>query len=105
VGKGHPGVPGKRFIGAIVSYAPGGKTPAHCHAPTRFVSGYVLSGAIRSQVDDGPVRVVRAGESWTEKPGALHRLNENTSATVPAKLLAVFVVDTAEKDLTTFDRN
>ena len=45
----------------------------------------------------------RAGESWYENPGSHHRVSRNASATEPAKLLAVFVVDTDEKTLTTPD--
>ncbi len=97
-------IPGKSLVGVVVSYAPGGKTPAHRHAGSAFVTGYVLSGAIHSQVDDGPVQVFQTGESWTEKPGAHHRLSENASTTEPARLLAIFVVDTRDKELTMFDQ-
>jgi quercetin dioxygenase-like cupin family protein len=34
-------------------------------------------------------------------PGDRHTLDENASKTAPAKLLAVFVVDTDEKELLT----
>lgn len=96
-----PNVPGKSLVGVIVEYAPGGKTPPHRHARSAFVVGYVLSGAIRSQVDGGPVQVFNAGESWSETPGARHDVSENASATEPAKLLAIFVVDTEDRELTT----
>jgi quercetin dioxygenase-like cupin family protein len=99
-----PNIPGKSIVAVTVEYAPGGKTPAHHHAGSAFVTAYVLSGAIRSQVDDGPVQVFHAGESWSEKPGARHAISENASATEPAKLLAVFVVDTNDKELTTIDK-
>lgn len=98
-----PNVPGKSLVGAVVTYAPGGKTPSHRHAKSAFIVGYVLSGAIRSQVDDGEATVFRAGESFREAPGAHHRVSENASATEPATLLAIFVVDTDEKELTTID--
>jgi quercetin dioxygenase-like cupin family protein len=64
----------------------------------------VLSGAIRSQVDDGPVTVYKAGEHFTETPGAHHRVSENASDTEPAKLLAIFVVDSADNPLTVPDK-
>src|SRR3982751_5137782 len=76
-----PSIPGKSVIAVIVDYDPGGKTPAHHHAKSAFVTGYVLSGQIRSQVDDGPVQVFKAGESFSEKPGARHLVSENASAT------------------------
>lgn len=99
-----PNIPGKSIVGVVVSYPPGGKTPPHHHAASAFITGYVLSGSIRSQVDDGPVKVFQAGESFFEKPGAHHRISENASTTEPAKLLAIFVVDTSDTQLTTIDR-
>ena len=52
-------------------------------------------------MNDGPKRIYRAGESFFEEPGSLHRVSRNGSKTEPAKLLAVFVVDTNDKTLTT----
>jgi quercetin dioxygenase-like cupin family protein len=48
-----PNTPGKSLIAVVVTYPPGGKTPPHHHAGSAFVTGYVLSGAIRSQVNGG----------------------------------------------------
>jgi quercetin dioxygenase-like cupin family protein len=98
-----PNIPGKSIIAAVVTYPPGGKTPPHHHARSAFVTGYVLSGEIRSQVDDGKVQVFKAGESFSEPPGALYRISENASTTEPAKLLAIFVVDSNDTELTTIE--
>jgi quercetin dioxygenase-like cupin family protein len=98
-----PNVPGKSIVASVVSYPPGGKSGPHTHAHSAFIVGYVLSGAVRSQVDDGEVRVFQAGEHFTEKPGAHHTVSENASTTEPARLLAIFVVDTADTMLTTPD--
>lgn len=98
-----PNLPGKSLVAIIVDYPPGGKTSPHRHARSAFVTGYVLSGEIRSQVDGGAARVYHAGESWTEVPGAHHTVSENASATKPAKLLAIFVLDSTETELTTID--
>ena len=57
-------------------------------------------GASRSQVNDGPVTTYKAGESWSKLPGDRHAVSANASETQPAKLLAVFVVDTNETKLT-----
>ena len=67
-----------------------------------FIYATVLEGAIRSKVNDGPETTYRAGDSWSEYPGDRHGVSANASATEPAKLLAVFVVDTNETELTTF---
>jgi quercetin dioxygenase-like cupin family protein len=96
-----PNVPGKSIRGVLVEYAPGGSSPAHTHPRSAFIYATVLEGAIRSQVNDGPVTTYRAGESFSEYPGDRHSVSENASATEPARLLAVFVVDTDETTLTT----
>jgi quercetin dioxygenase-like cupin family protein len=96
-----PNIPGKSLAAVVVDYAPGGASPSHTHAKSAFVFAYVVSGAVESQVNDGPKRVYRAGESFYETPGSRHPVSRNASKTEPARLLAVFVVDTADKDLTT----
>jgi quercetin dioxygenase-like cupin family protein len=96
-----PNIPGKSLVALVVDYAPGGASPSHTHAKSAFIFAYVLSGEIESQVNDGPKRVYRAGESWYETPGSIHRVSRNARKTEPAKLLAVFVVDTDDKNLTT----
>jgi quercetin dioxygenase-like cupin family protein len=55
-------------------------------------------------VEGEPARTYHAGESWYEAPGAHHLLARNMSAIEPAKLLAVFVVDSNDKQLTTRDQ-
>jgi quercetin dioxygenase-like cupin family protein len=95
-----PNVPGKSIRGVLVEYAPGGTSPAHVHPKSAFIYATILEGAIRSQVNDGPVKTFRAGESFSELPGDRHSVSENASATEPARLLAVFVVDTKETVLT-----
>lgn len=96
-----PNVPGKSLVAVEVEYAPGAASPSHVHAKSAFIYAYVVAGAIESQVNDGPKRVFKAGESWSEDPGARHPVSRNASKTEPAKLLAVFVVDSDDKELTT----
>jgi quercetin dioxygenase-like cupin family protein len=94
-----PNVPGKSIKGVLVEYGPGGNSEAHLHPQSAFIYATVLEGAIRSQVNDGPVQVFKAGESFSEMPGDRHAVSENNSKTERARLLAVFVVDTAETNL------
>jgi quercetin dioxygenase-like cupin family protein len=96
-----PNVPGKSIKGVLVEYGPGGMSSAHTHPKSAFIYATVLEGAIRSSVNDGPVVTYRTGQSFSEMPGDRHSVSENASKTEPAKLLAVFVVDTDEKELTT----
>ena len=94
-------VPGKSIKGVLVEYGEGGYSPAHTHAKSAFIYATVLEGAIRSQVNDGPVTTYNVGQSFSELPGDRHRVSANASETKPARLLAVFVVDTNETELTT----
>lgn len=96
-----PNVPGKSIKGILVEYGPGVATPGHTHPRSAFIYATVLEGAIRTSVNDGPVVTYHAGQNFSEMPGDRHTLDENASKTEPAKLLAVFVVDTDEKELLT----
>ena len=96
-----PNITGKSLIAVEVDYAPGAASPSHTHAKSAFIYAYVISGAIESKVNDGETRTYWAGESWSEPPGAIHSISRNASKTEPAKLLAVFVLDTNDDPLTT----
>jgi quercetin dioxygenase-like cupin family protein len=99
-----PNIEGKSMVAIVVTYPPGGKSPAHRHARSAFIYAHVLSGTIRSQVGDEPAKVYRVGEGFYEAPGSHHRISENASDKEPASLLAVFVVDSKDKPLTTPDQ-
>lgn len=96
-----PNLPGKSLVAVEVEYPPGAASRPHMHAKSAFIYAYVVSGAIKSKVNDGEVRVYRAGESWSEPPGASHSVSQNASKTKAAKLLAIFIVDSNDKELTT----
>src|SRR5437868_9279627 len=96
-----PNVPGKSIKGVLVEYGPGGTSSAHTHPKSAFIYATVLEGAMRSSVNDGPVVTYRTGKSFSEMPGDRHSGSENGSKHAPGKLMAVFVVDTDEKELTT----
>ena len=93
-----PNVPGKSIKGVLVEYGPGVATVGHIHPKSAFIYATVLEGAIRTSVNDGPAVIYRAGQNFPEMPGDRHTLDENASKTEPAKLLAVFVVDTDTKE-------
>jgi quercetin dioxygenase-like cupin family protein len=96
-----PNIPGKSLIAVEVIYPAGAASPSHTHAKSAFIYAYVISGAVESKVNDGETRIYRAGGSWSEPPGATHSISRNASKTEPAKLLAVFVLDTNDNPLTT----
>src|ERR1043166_8398608 len=80
---------------------PGGSSSAPTHPKSAFIYATVLEGAIRSSVNDEPVVTYRTGQSFSEMPGDRHSVSENARKTEPPKLLAVFVVDSDAKKLTT----
>lgn len=94
-----PNVPGKSMKGVLVEYAPGGSSPSHTHPKSAFIYATVLEGSIRSSVNGAPEKVYNVGENFYEEPGSLHEVSANASDTKPARLLAVFVLDSDEKDL------
>lgn len=96
-----PNIPGKSLTAVEVVYPPGSASHPHTHAKSAFIYAYVVSGSVVSKVNDEPARVYKAGQSFFEKPGSLHAVSRNASKTKPARLLAVFVVDSDDKQLTT----
>lgn len=74
-----------------LEYAPGGTSEAHRHNGCTFV--YVLTGAILTQIDDGPVKTYKPGEMFYEPPLHLHAVSKNASQSEPAKFLVFRVVE------------
>ncbi len=99
-----PNADGKSMVAVVVTYPPGGKSQAHHHAGSAFIYAHVLSGAIRSQVNEQPPRVYQVGEGFYETPGSHHRISENASEREPASLLAVFIIDSKDTLLTIPDK-
>ena len=87
----YPIFPASRSSPSSLTTLRAGASPSHTHAKSAFIFAYVVSGAIESQVNDGPKRVYRKGESFFETPGSSHPVSRNASQTEPAKLLAVFI--------------
>jgi quercetin dioxygenase-like cupin family protein len=88
---------GNPHLLARAAERPGKSTKGVARAATKsaFICATVLQGAIRSQVNDGPVTTYQAGQSFSELPGD----RANASKTKAAKLLAAFAVDTNETEL------
>lgn len=96
-----PGMPNKSLKGVLVEYGPGAVNPAHTHAKSALIYATVLEGSVLNQLNGGPVRTFTKGQNFTEMPGDRHDVSANASKTEPAKVLAVFVVDTDDTKLTT----
>ncbi len=91
-------VPGHNLVVVELKYTPNAAPPStlerhrcgHHHPGSVYV--YVTQGAVRLGIEGQPVQVVRAGESFFEPVGAHHIINENASATDPARAIAVMIV-------------
>jgi quercetin dioxygenase-like cupin family protein len=70
-----PNVPGKSMRGVMVEYGPGGSNPSHMHPKSAFIYATVIEGSIKSQINDGAVKVYKTGENWSEVPGDHHRVS------------------------------
>lgn len=96
-----PNIPGKSMKGVVVEYGPGAASPALTHPKTAFIYATVLEGSFRIKIKDKPEKIYNVGENFVEEPGSVHEVSANASDTQPARLLAVFVLDSDEKVLVT----
>jgi quercetin dioxygenase-like cupin family protein len=90
-----PEYPGHEVTMITLDIPPGGGSGAHRH-PGHHTFGYVLEGAYKIKVDDGPERILHKGDSFYEAPGALHAVSQNASATEPAKVLAIQLAESGK---------
>jgi quercetin dioxygenase-like cupin family protein len=74
-----------------VVFGPGEASEPHTHPCP--VLGYVLEGAVRMKVGDGPEVTYSAGETFHEEANQRHLVSANASRTAPARFLAVLVCD------------
>jgi quercetin dioxygenase-like cupin family protein len=68
-----------------VTLAPGEVEAVHRHPGPGF--GYVLEGEYELGIDDQPAKVVKAGETFYEPTGCLHRVGRNPGK-VKTRILA-----------------
>jgi len=81
-----------------VTFEPGQKDSAHRH--TGPVFGYVLEGEYEHALDDEPVKKYKAGDTFYEPSGCLHRVARNASGKTRTRLLAVILHSRDTKETT-----
>ena len=81
-----------------VTMEPGRGSPPHRHAGPVF--GYVLEGEYEHALDDEPVTTYKAGDTFYEPTGSLHRVSRNPSAKGSTRLLATVVHPRDAKQIT-----
>src|SRR5262245_16214540 len=72
-----------------VTFEPGQKDSPHHH--TGPVFGYVLEGEYEHALDDVPVKKYKAGDTFYEPSGSVHRVAGNPSGKTRTRLLAVIL--------------
>src|SRR5258708_4385809 len=72
-----------------VTFEPGQKDSPHHH--TGPVFGYVLEGEYEHALNDEPVKTYKAGDTFYEPSGSVHRVARNPSKTAKMRLLAVIL--------------
>src|SRR3954462_1078833 len=81
-----------------VTFEPGEKDSPHHH--TGAVFGYVLEGEYEHALDDEPVKTYKAGDTFYEPSGSVHRVARNPSKTAKTRLLAVILHPRDAKEVT-----
>jgi quercetin dioxygenase-like cupin family protein len=72
-----------------VSIEPGQSGVPHRHPGPAFV--YVLEGEYELGIDDQPTRIVKAGETFYEPAGCLHRVSKNPAVKGRTRLIATLL--------------
>ena len=81
-----------------VTFEPGQKDTPHRHAGPVF--GYVLEGEYEHAIDDETVKTYKAGETFYEPSGCVHRVAQNPSRKSKTRLLAVILGPRDVKEVT-----
>jgi quercetin dioxygenase-like cupin family protein len=80
-----------------VTLEPGQASTPHRHPGPVF--GYVLEGEYEWAIDDRPARTLKAGDTFYEPTGCLHRVSKNPGDKNRTRVLAVVLHPQDAKDL------
>jgi quercetin dioxygenase-like cupin family protein len=80
-----------------VTLQPGQAGEPHRHPGPVF--GYVIEGEYEWAIDDAPAKVLKAGETFYEPTGCLHRVSKNPAKRGNTRVLAVVVSPRDAKEL------
>ena len=80
-----------------VTLGPGEASAPHRHPGPAF--GYVLEGEYEWAIDDNPAKVLKAGDTFYEPTGCLHRVSRNPSKEGKTRILAMVLHPADVKDI------
>ena len=81
-----------------VTFEPGQKDSSHYHAGPVF--GYVLEGEYEHAIDNEPVKTYKAGETFYEPSGSVHRVAQNPNHKTRTRLLTCILHPRDDKKVT-----
>jgi quercetin dioxygenase-like cupin family protein len=92
-------IDGKKAMATMVevTLGPGESSAPHRHPGPAF--GYVLQGEYEWAIDDNPTRTLKAGNTFYEPTGCLHRVSRNPSMVGKTRILAVVLHPAGVKDI------
>jgi quercetin dioxygenase-like cupin family protein len=85
-------VPGREVRMLLIERNPGTASPPHRH-PGHHTFGYVMEGTYEFAIDRREPRLLKAGDTFYEPPGAVHSTSRNPSTDQRVKLLVFMVAD------------
>ena len=87
-----PDLPGREARITLLDRIPGNASLPHRH-PGHHTFGYVVEGQYELGINGGPTRMLKAGDTFYEPPGALHSVSRNASSTQNLKIVVFMVAD------------
>jgi len=88
-------LPGREVRMTLLDRVPGNASLPHRH-PGHHTFGYVVEGQYELGINGGPTRMLKAGDTFYEPPGALHSVSRNASATQQLKIVVFMVADASK---------
>ena len=85
-------LPGREVRMSLLDRGPGSASPPHRH-PGHHTFGYVMEGTYEFAIDGQPPRLLKAGDTFYEPPGAIHSTSRNPSTDRRLKILVFMVAD------------
>jgi len=85
-------LPGREVRITLLDRDPGNASPAH-HHPGHHTFGYVVEGNYELGVNGQPTRMLKAGDTFYEPPGAIHSVSRNASPDKRLKIVVFMVAD------------
>jgi quercetin dioxygenase-like cupin family protein len=85
-------LPGREVRISLLDREPGASSAPH-HHPGHHTFGYVLEGTYEFAINSEPARLLKAGDTFYEPPGAVHSTSRNPSVDKRAKILVFMVAD------------